>query len=295
MKFCGVMPALVSPLEADNKSINTKVAKELIEFHLGQGADGFYVLGGTGEGLLIEEKERMIMCEAAVDAVSRRKPVIIHVAAMNTEETIRLAKHAEKTGADAISAVPPFYFAYDVDDIYNYYKRLAESVNIPLIIYNHPSAGGGLNAKDIARMFEIDNITGVKWSVNDYYGMLALKDLTHGEMNIINGPDEMLISGLAAGADAGIGTTYNVMLPQYKEIYKLFKEGKHEEARAVQHKVNAIVNCIIANRVIPATKYMCKMMGFDVGEARFPQRQMAGEHGKKLEAELKVLGWPFSK
>lgn len=293
MKFCGVMPALVTPLKEDNKSINTEVAKELIEFHMGQGADGFYVLGGTGEGLLIEEKERMIMCEAAIDAVSHRKPVIVHVAAMNTEETIRLAKHAEKAGADAVSAVPPFYFAYDVNDIYDYYKRLAASINIPLMIYNHPSAGGGLGAKDIAKMFEIDNITSVKWSVNDYYGMLRLKDITCGEMNIINGSDEMLVSGLAAGADAGIGTTYNVMLPWYKEIYRLFKEGKNEEARAVQYKANAITECIIANRTIPATKYMCKMMGFDVGEARFPQRQMAGAHGKKLEEELKKLEWPF--
>ena len=72
------------------------------------------------------------------------------------------------------------------------------------------------------------------------------------------------------------------MIHKYNEIYKLFKEGKHEEARAVQHKVNAIVNCIIANRVIPATKYMCKMMGCDVGEARFPQRHRAG--GTKLSS-----------
>ena len=88
-------------------------------------------------------------------------------------------------------------------------------------MYNHSAANGGMSADLVAKMFcEIDHITGVKWTVNNYYELMRLKDLTHGEMNVINGPDEMLICGLAAGADAGIGTTYIVMLPQFLEIYK---------------------------------------------------------------------------
>lgn len=293
MKFEGIMPALITPLNEDGKTVNEKSARELIEFLLKQGADGFYVLGSTGEGLILDEEERMRMLEISVDQVKGRKPIICHTAAINFREAVRLSKHAEKAGADAISAIPPIFFRYRGEDIYNYYKTLATSTNLPFIMYNHPAANGGMNAETVAKMFEIDNITGVKWTVNNYYELMRLKDITNGEMNIINGPDEMLISGLAAGADAGIGTTYNVMLPQFLEIYKHFKEGNIDKAREMQYKVNRVIACIIKNETIPATKYMCTMMGFEAGEATYPMKPMKERNYKNLENELKDLGWPF--
>ena len=122
---------------------------------------------------------------------------------MNFDEAIELSKHAEATGADAIAAIPPTFFHYSENDIYNYYKDLASAVNIPVIIYYHPSAQKDMSAKLIARIFEIDNVTGVKWSSTDMFEMMKLKDITHGDMNIICGPDELLLCGFAAGADAG--------------------------------------------------------------------------------------------
>ena len=217
MKFEGIMPALITPLEKDGKTVNEKVARELIESLLSQGADGFYVLGSTGEGLLLTEEERRKMCEITVSQVNGRKPVICHIAAMNFEEAIRLTKHAEQAGADAVSAIPPVFFAYGQNEIYDYYKTLATSSNLPFIVYNHVSVGGGMTAETVAKLYEIDNVTGVKWTLYNYYDMLRLKEMTHGEINIINGPDELLLSGLSMGADAGIGTTYNVMLPRYAE------------------------------------------------------------------------------
>lgn len=293
VKFKGIMPALVTPLNADGKTINEQSTRELIEFLLRQGADGFYVLGSTGEGLLLDEEERMNMLEIVIDQIKGRKPVICHTAAMNFDEAVRLSKHAEQAGADAVSAIPPIFFSYSNEEIYNYYKTLATSTGLPFIMYNHPSANGGMNAETVAKMFEIDNITGVKWTVNNYYELMRLKDMTHGEMNIINGPDEMLISGLAAGADAGIGTTYNVMLPQFLQIYKYFSEGNIEEARKVQYHVNRVIHCISKNECLPTTKYMCTMMGFDVGACRYPFKDMKKDGYVQLEKELKELGWPY--
>lgn len=289
------MPALVTPFEADGKTVNEKAARELIEYHLSLGADGFYVLGSTGEGILMSEEERMKMCEIAIDQVAGRKPVIIHVAAMRFDEAKRLAKHADRAGADAISSIPPFFFHYREEDIYNYYKELSESSSIPMIMYNHPSANGGMSAEAVAKMFEIDNVTGVKWTVNNYYEVVRLKDMTHGEMNIINGPDEMLVSGLAAGADAGIGTTYNVMLPQFLELYKSFKAGNETKAREIQMKINRVVHCMIKHEVVSATKEMCGFLGFDVGNATFPLKQFSDADRAVLKSELDQIGWPFSK
>ena len=294
MKFEGIMPALITPLNEDNKTVNEKTARELIEYLLNQGADGFYVLGSTGEGLVLDETERMKMLEICVDEIKGRKPIICHTASMNFSEAIRLSKHAEKVGADATSAIPPIFFHYRTEDIYNYYKTLATSTNLPFIMYNHPSANGGMSAETVAKMFEIDNITGVKWTVNNYYELMRLKDMTNGEMNIINGPDEMLISGLAAGADAGIGTTYNVMLPQFLKIYRSFKEGNVDEARKVQLKVNRVIHCMIKHEVISSTKQMCTMLGFDSGEGTYPFRSFKDGGIPELEKELKEIGWPFT-
>ena len=294
MKFKGIMPALITPLNEDGKTVNEESARGLIEYLINQGADGFYVLGSTGEGLVLDESERMKMLEISVDQVKGRKPIICHTAAMNFSEAVRLSKHAEKVGADALSAIPPIFFHYRDEDIYNYYKSLAGSTNLPFVMYNHPSANGGMSAETVAKIFEIDNITGVKWTVNNYYEMMRLKDITNGEINIINGPDEMLISGLAAGADAGIGTTYNVMLPQYLKIYKYFTEGNVEEARKIQYKVNRVIKCMAKNEVISAVKSMCSLLGFPAGEATYPLRNMQGDGISKLQVELSELGWPFA-
>ncbi len=293
MKFKGIMPALVTPLNSDGKTVNEKVSRELIEYLLKQGADGFYVLGSTGEGIILPETERMKLLEICVDQVGKRKPIICHTASMDFNEAVRLSKHAEVVGADAVSAIPPLFFHYGEQDIYNYYKTLATSTNLPFIMYNHPAANGGMTAETVAKMFEIDNVIGVKWTVNNYYQMMRLKDMTHGEMNIFNGPDEMLLMGLSAGADAGIGTTYNVMLPQFLEIYKYFNEGNNDKAREIQYKVNRVINCIVKNETLSSTKYMLKMLGFDVGQATYPLKQTV-EKDLAYEELVKSVGWPFN-
>ncbi len=294
VKFTGILPALVTPFEADNKTINEAATKKLIDLHLEQGANGFYILGGTGEGLVMGRKEREIMCEIAVQHVNKRKPVINHVASMNFNEAIALAKHAEAAGCDAIAAVPPSFFAYSENDMYEYYKKLAESVSIPLVIYYHPAAQKDMSAKLIARIFEIENVTGVKWSSNNFFELMKLKDMTHGEMNIINGPDELLVSGLAAGADAGIGSTYNVMLPQFVQIYNHVMNGEMEKALAIQMKVNNVIDLMIKTGVVPSVKQAVRIMGIDAGDATFPLKSFTPEEAVRYEADLRALGWPFN-
>lgn len=289
--FTGILPALVTPLNDDNKTVNEGVAKRLIDFQMEQGANGFYVLGGTGEGPVICREERERMCEIAVRQVAGRVPVIVHIAAMNLDEAIALAKHAEQSGADAIAAIPPCFFFYDGDDLYNYYKKLASAVSIPLIIYYHPGAQKEMSAKLIARIFEVDNVTGVKWSSNNLYEMMRLKDMTQGDMNIINGPDELLCAGLMAGADAGVGSTYNVMLPQFLKIYKDVKAGRVDEALKTQLQVNRVIDVMIRYEVIPAVKYAVELMGFPVGNATFPMKHYSAEQKSAYEKELKLAGF----
>ena len=289
IKFEGILPALVTPLDKDER-VNVPVLHSLIRYLLDKGADGFYVGGATGEGLALRKEERMILAEEAVKTVGKMKPVIVQVASTVFPDAIELAKHAEKAGADAISATPPLFFGYDEDDVYNYYKKLAESVSIPLMIYYNPGAGFKFNAKIAARMFEVDNITAIKWTSSDYYEMIRLKDLTRGEMNIINGPDEMLLMGLNAGADGGIGTTYNFMFDIIKAVYDNFKTGNVEKARTMQNKADRIIAELKKYRAIPGTKAILEEMGFEVGNAAFPMKKYSEETKKELFRAVKNAG-----
>lgn len=290
-KFEGILPALVTPLCEDNVTVKKEVVKQLVDMHLSQGANGFYIIGGTGESIVLNREQREAMCEYCVEAVGGRKPIINHIAAVNMPEAIELAKHAESKGCDAVAAIPPVFFSYSEDDLFNYYKKLADSVSIPVMIYYHPAAQSSMTADLIARIFEIDNVTGVKWSSNNYFEMMKLKDKTHGEMNIINGPDELLVSGLAAGADAGIGSTYNLMLPEFVKIYNCYKSGNMAEALAIQIKVNRVIDLLIKNMLIPSVKYAVGLMGIDVGNATFPMKQNELGANTALEQALKDLGW----
>ena len=289
MKFKGVMPALVSPLDA-NEKINVPVLNQLLTDLLAKGADGFYLCGATGEGIAIDPEERMVLAEEAIKTVGDRKPCIVQVASGNFEDAIRLAKHAEKVGAAAISATPPLFFSYDKDDVYNYYKKLADAVSIPMMIYYNPAAGFHINADIAAKMFEIDNVTAIKWTSSDYYQMMRLRDLTKGEMNIINGPDEMLLMGLSAGADGGIGTTYNFMFDIIRGIYDNFMRGDLETAREYQTRAIRIISVLLSYKIIPAAKVVLEAQGYAVGNATFPMKRYSDAEKATIVEQMKAAG-----
>lgn len=287
-KFEGIMPALVTPLKSD-ETVNTEVLESLMGYLAGKGADGFYVGGATGEGLALRTEERMVLAESAVKSACG-KPTIIQIAAADHRDAIALAKHAERAGADAISATPPVFFGYDEDDVYNYYKSLADAVHIPLMMYYNTAAGFTFTADFAARVFEIDNVTAIKWTSSNYYEMLRLKDITQGEMNIINGPDEMLLMGLSAGADGGIGTTYNFQMENIRAVYDNFVSGNIGAARAAQMKADRIIKALLDYKIIPATKVIVEAMGFAVGNASFPMKRYDGERKREIIAAVREAG-----
>ncbi|MBQ3126461.1 MAG: dihydrodipicolinate synthase family protein [Clostridia bacterium] len=289
IKFTGVMPALVTPL-TEREEVNVPVLHQLINAQIAQGADGFYIGGATGEGIALRQDVRECLATEAVKAIAGRKPAILHIASAVYGEAIALAKQAEAAGADCISAIPPLFYGYDEDEVFNYYKTLANAVSIPLLVYYNPAAGFNMRADFAARLFTIDNVTAIKWTSSDYYGMLRLKDLTHGEMNIINGPDEMLLMGLSAGADGGIGSTYNVILPLIKGVYDNFRAGNLDAAREFQTRADRIINVVLKYKVIPAVKVMLEGQGFPVGDSIYPMRRYTDAEKQSIYATLREAG-----
>lgn len=289
MKFKGIIPALVTPLNED-ESINCEALEQLIEGLLSAGADGFYIAGATGEGLALRPEERRVLAQESIRITNHRKPCIIQVASTDFSEAIRLAKHAEHCGADAISATPPLFFQYDEDDVYHYYKALANAVHIPVMIYYNPAAGFPMNAKFAARAFEVDNITAIKWTSSNYDQMMELKRLTNGEMNIINGPDQMLLMGLQAGADGGIGTTYNFMMELIRGVYDRFVAQDAEGALQYQQRVCRVIGALEGEPIIPATKVLLERMGYQVGNATFPMKRYSSDEKEQIVKKVREAG-----
>jgi len=288
MKFTGVMPAIITPIDKEGK-LNVPVLEKLVEDLIAQGADGFYVCGATGEGLTIDKEVHMAMTRETVRIVGGRVPCIVHVARLNYNEMLELASYAEAQGADAISAVPPIFYKYSDDAIYNYYKRLCDAVKIPVVIYNNPNTGVSFGADLLERLFSISNLTSIKWTNYDFYSVLQLKARVP-DANVINGPDEMVAMGLMAGCDACIGTTYNFQLPLIKAIYNAFKEGKIEEARALQIKADKIIAALISKNVIMGTKAVLARMGYDVNYAVFPMETISGAEEEAYIENLRKAG-----
>lgn len=279
---------MITPLTANGR-LNRAELERLMEHLLAQGADGFYIGGATGEGLVLDTDVHMELTREAVRIAAGRVPCIVHVARMNYQEMLALAANAEQAGADAISAIPPLFYRYGDEGIYVYYRGLAEHVRLPVVIYNNPNTGVAFTLPLLRRLFAIPNLTAIKWTNYDFSTVLQLKDAVK-DVCIINGPDEMLLPGLAAGCQACIGTTYNFQLPLIRRLYDAFQAGRLEEARALQTTVSKVVGVMVPRNVIMATKLILSRQGFDVDYPLYPMQGYTPAQERELLHALAEAG-----
>lgn len=132
-KYNGIIPALITPYTKEGK-INEKSLEKLVKLNLDKGVNGFYVGGSTAEAFMLSLEERKYLLDIVSDTAKGQATIINHVGCISTDEAIELAKHAEKVGADAISAIPPFYYKFSYEEIKNHYLDIVNSVNLPMII-----------------------------------------------------------------------------------------------------------------------------------------------------------------
>ncbi|MCD7722963.1 MAG: N-acetylneuraminate lyase [Clostridiales bacterium] len=277
-KFKGILSALLTPFGKDMQ-VDAAGVKQLVDFNIANGIDGFYVGGSTGEGLLLTNDERKDLFKYAIEANAGRKTMIAHVGAISTAAAIDMAKCAEELGYDAISAVAPFYYKFPLEAIMGYYNDIANSTSLPMIIYNFPASSGFTLSKDIAnKLFSNEKFIGIKHTSMDMFALEQFKTLER-EILVYNGFDEMMLSGLAMGADGAIGSTYNFMGKKFKQIYNDFNAGNIEKAQQGQKEANEIIAEIIKYGVFQCEKALLGEMGVSVGECRAPFLPL-GDDGK---------------
>ena len=244
--FTGILPALITPIREDGTFLR-QAAEEVIDYEFRSPISGFYINGATGEGPVLSEKTRMEMAETAVEKTRGRGKIINHIGAPDTNSAFRLAKHAAEIGCDAVSSVMPnFYFKFTTSQILDYYKRIADISGLPVVVY----ANGLMNQNPVDFMREamkIEGVIGVKYTNFDYYDLHRITELNGGDINVLNGPDEMLICGLTMVRTvvSGQRTTLcrdgsvNCMMPIAQDSLK--KHGKHSFASIVSLKSFAAI------------------------------------------------------
>jgi len=259
--FKGIFPALVTPLTEDNE-FAPRPMESLLERLYAAGVQGVYVCGSTGEGLFQSVEMRQSVAEEVVRCSPRGKVVVVHIGAQKRSEALRLARHARRIGAQAVSSLPPLG-ARSFVEIRQYYKRLAAAAELPLLVYYFPDICSGINTcEQILELCDIPNVIGLKFTDFDLFKLNRIKRAGYV---VFNGRDEVLVAGLLMGADGGIGSTYNLIPELYVELYEMAKQQRWKEARRVQDQVNELIAIILRFPLLPAIKTMLEWSGINCG------------------------------
>jgi len=235
---------------------------------------------------LLSTEERKRVLELVIAVVNGRVDVIANIGVFATEHGIELARHAEETGAAAISSVPPFYFNFTASEHIQYYHDVANAVDIPMIIYNIPGMSGvDFSTEDIAKLFENKNIVGMKHTSYDLFLMQKVIE-RYPEKSVFIGHDELFLSAYCAGAQAAIGSTFNFMAEKFIKLQELIFQGFLTEALVLQGEVNDIIEVLCKIGVFKGIKAALKMQGIDCGATRKPFLPLTLQEEKLLEAIL---------
>lgn len=282
-----ILIPVITPFSND-ETVNYEALQRHVSELLKKGADGIYAGGSSAECFSLNETERKKTLEAVIEAANGAF-VVAHIGAIGTNNSIALAKHAEKVGADAISSVPPFYFTYSFEEIKEYYHDIVNSVDIPMMAYNIPSTTKTkFTLEQLLELLSCDKIKYLKFTDDNFYILEQLK--SHSGKFIYSGKDEDFLSALVTGVDGAIGTTFNFMVEKYLAIERFFREGKMKEALEVQHSVNEVIRTVCDCGLLEATKYMVCLKGLAVGHARKPFEYLTEEKKKRLHAVAEKEG-----
>lgn len=291
----GLIPAVFSPMNADG-SLNLSHILPVTEQLIQDGVTGLYICGSTGEGPCLSREERMEIAEAYITASAKRVTTVVQVGHQSISEAQRLAEHAGRIGADAISAIPPNYFK--PNSLTTLIEMMAEiagaAPDLPFYYYNIPSVTGV--QVDLLRFLEegaerIPNLVGAKYSHSTVFELQSCIEAQNGRFDLLFGSDEMLLSALVVGVKGAVGSTYNFAAPLYKRVLTAFEKGDLESARNFQGKAAQMVRVLVEHGGNPAIKAMMGLIGVDCGGTRLPQKALSQQQLAALKADMTTIGF----
>ncbi|UCG11198.1 MAG: 4-hydroxy-tetrahydrodipicolinate synthase [Deltaproteobacteria bacterium] len=288
--FTGVLPAIVTPFK--NGAVDEEGLRNLIEFLIENGVHGIVPCGTTGESATLSHEEHDRVVETAVKQVDGRVPVVAGTGSNNTAEAIRLTAHAKKVGADGVLMISPYYNKPTQEGLYQHYKKVAEAVDIPIVVYNIPGRTAvNIEPSTFARLAEIDNIVGVKEASGSMKQITEIIRLCGDKLTVVSGEDFLTYPLMSVGGKGVICVVANIVPREMADLCNLLLAGDFEKGRELYYRLLPLCHAMFYETNPAPIKAALEMMGkISSGEVRLPLAPMSDANRDKLRADLKAYG-----
>lgn len=285
--FKGSMVAIVTPFDRQG-NFDEETYRQLIEFQIENGTDAIIPCGTTGESATLDFEEHDRVIEVCIDQVKKRIPVIAGTGANSTAEAVDLSLHAKKMGADGLLLVSPYYNKPSQEGLYRHYKKIAETVALPQVLYNVPGRTGmNMEAKTTIRLAEFANIVAIKEASGNVTQASEILDKAGDKIDVLSGDDFLTLPLMACGAKGVISVTANILPKEVKAMVTAVFEGRWEEAKQMHLRMLDIHNAMFIESNPVPVKTALSLMGKCRADVRLPLVELQPASLEKLKSVMK--------
>ena len=286
-KGCGT--AIITPFTEDG--VNFEEFKKMLEFQIANNADAVIVCGTTGESSTMSLEERKETIKFAIDVVNKRIPVIAGTGSNSTKSAIEMSKYAESVGADAVLLVTPYYNKTTQKGLIMHYKAIAESINLPIILYNVPSRTGlNITPDTCLELSTIKNIVAIKEASGNLSQIAQIANLCKDNLAIYSGNDDQVLPILSVGGLGVISVLSNIAPKDVHDMVYSYFEGNAAKATKLQLDSLPLTNALFSEVNPIPVKAALNIMGFNAGLPRLPLIEMSDTGKEHLYNEMKKYG-----
>lgn len=283
----GIIPAMITPLTWE-QDINEKALRQLTNRFIRSGVHALFALGTNGEFFSLNADQRLKVASIVIEEAAGRLPVMIGTGAPSTRETAYLSRKSEELGADYLSIITPYFNHLKQSEVIDHYKHIADTVSIPIILYNIPARTGiNLDPATVKELAMISNITGVKDSSGDFDNILAYIEQTRDiDFSVYAGTDSLILKTLIAGGEGAIAATANALPELVVSIHRFWQDGNLDAARVAQKKLEAIRNFSAKFSLPAAYKAAVELLGIPAGPPVLPVQPLNPSEKTQLKELL---------
>lgn len=287
-EFKGIVPAIITPMTTDGK-LNEQAYRQVMEFNIQAGVHGFWVAGGTGESVLLDDEENRRIAEIVADQNQGRINNIMHVGAPTTLRAARLAEHAAKVGCEAICCVPPFFYRQNDDAVVEHYRVVAAAADLPLFVYNLPQSTNVEITPDLMRKIQdrVPQLAGLKHSA-PYMGFV--RDFVNMGLACFIGNCRLMLPALTIGAVGCVDGPPNMVPERWVALWNAWEAGDLPTAIKAQAEASNVGDLVRPHKFHAIAKFvLSQRLGIDCGTSRPPGTPLTDHDRAEILTELVAL------
>lgn len=279
----GSIVALSTPFNSDG--VNIKTLKELVEFHNNANTDAILILGTTGESPTLSQKEKDTIIEKTLEW--SKSTVIVGTGTNSTEKTIQDTKRAKELGAEFVLVITPYYNKPNQDGLYQHFLKVAESVDVKIIIYNVPGRTGvSIKPETVIELSRIKNIIGIKEASGDIKAMMKIVFYADNNFSLLSGDDFITLPVMSIGGKGVISVTANIIPDRMKKFVDLCLKRDFESALKMNQEIVEVSDALFIDTNPIPVKEALNMIGFNMGKPRLPLTELSSDNKEKLRKTL---------